>query len=172
MATGVLAVVFTWVVHEFTHWLTSESFGYGTMMYLNKTSFVEGENPTGFHMSIISISAPLVTVLQAFVFFTLLKKKDWNKYFYPFLFTAFYMRVLAGFMNFINVNDEGRVSQYLEIGTFTLPIVVGVLLFFMVYRISKKHTLTWKFQVGTYLVVMVASSVLILLDQFFAFRLL
>jgi len=82
------------------------------------------------------------------------------------------MRVLAGLMNAINVNDEGRVSQYLGIGTFTLSLIVSGLLLFMVYNVSKKYTLNWKFQLGTYLIVMVVSSILILSDQFFQIRII
>jgi len=169
---GIVAVIFTWIIHEFTHWFTSELFGYETIMRLNGTSPVEGENPTELHKAIISISAPIVTVLQGLIIFIILKSRDWNKYLYPFLFTAFYMRFLAGLVNFKNLNDEGRVSQYLGIGTFTLSIIVSGLLFFMVYRMSKKYSLNWKFQLGTYLIVMVVSTILILSDQFFGIRIL
>jgi len=169
---GIVAVIFTWIIHEFTHWFTSELFGYETIMRLNGTSPVEGENPTELQMAIISISAPIVTILQALVVFIILKTRNWNKYLYPFLFTAFYMRFLAGLMNFINVNDEGRVSQYLEIGTFTLSIIVSGLLFYMVFKISKKYSLNWKFQLGTYLIILIVSSILILADQFYGIRIL
>lgn len=170
--SGIIAVVFTWFIHEFTHWFTSELLGYETKMYLNGTSPAKNENPTKFHSAIISISGPLITLLQAFVVWIILKATSWNKYLYTFLFTAFYMRVLAGFMNFIHVNDEGRVSQYLGMGTFTLSIIVNALLFFMVYTVSKKYALHWKFQLGTYLIILVASSILILTNQFFPIRLI
>lgn len=169
---GIMAVIFTWIIHEFTHWFTSELFGYETIMRINGTSSVEGENPTELQKVIISISAPIVTILQALLVFIILKMRSWNKYLYPFIFTAFYMRFLAGLMNFINVNDEGRVSQYLGIGTFTLSIIVSGLLFYMVYKISKKYSLSWKFQLGTYLIVMVVSSILILSDNFFDIRII
>ncbi len=169
---SIIAVLFTWVMHEFAHWIMSESLGYKTAMFLNKTSFYKGENPTELDSVIISISGPFFTILQALVVFIFLKQKGWNKYAYPFLFTTLYMRVLAGFMNFINVNDEGRVGQFLGIGTFTLSILVCGLLFFMVYKISKMYSLGWKFQLGTYLTIMVISSILILADQFFAIRIL
>lgn len=170
--TGIMAVIFTWIIHEFTHWFTSELFGHETIMRINGTSSVEGENPTELQKAIISISAPIVTILQALLVFIILKTRSWNKYLYPFIFTAFYMRFLAGLMNFINVNDEGRVSQYLGIGTFTLSIIVSGLLFYMIYKISKKYSLNWKFQLGTYLIVMVVSSILILSDNFFEIRII
>ena len=169
---GILAVIFTWLIHEFTHWLTSELFGYETIMRLNGTYVVQGENENEWHSAIISISAPIVTVLQGLIVFVLLKSGSWNKYLYPFILTALYMRFLAGLMNFINVNDEGRVSEFLGIGTFTISIIVSGLLFYMVYRVSKKHSLNWKFQLGTVLIIMFASSILILSDQFFGIRIL
>ncbi len=169
---AIFAVIFTWITHEFTHWLTSELLGYETIMRLNGTSVVEGENPTDWHKAIISISAPIVTVLQGLIIFLLLKSKGWNKYLYPFLFIAFYMRFLAGLVNFINLNDEGRVSQFLGIGTFTLSIIVSTFLFYMIYKVSKTHKLRWKFQLGTILILMFASSILILSDQLIVIRIL
>ncbi|MEP1306958.1 MAG: hypothetical protein ABJM22_13745 [Balneola sp.] len=73
-------------------------------------------------------------------------------------------------MNFINVNDEGKVSEYLGIGTFTLSIIVIALLFYLVYLISKEYSLKWKFQLVTYLIVAITSSLLILSDQFFGIQ--
>lgn len=167
-----VAVLFTWISHEFIHWLTSEILGYKAIMQLNVSSVVRGENPTELHKAIISISGPIITILQGLLAFFILEYRHWNKYIYPFLFTTFYMRLLAGMMNFINVNDEGRVGQYLGIGTFTLSIMISALLFFMVYKVSKKYSLGWKFQLFTYLIVMVASSMLIMADQIFHIRLL
>lgn len=169
---GIIAVIFTWVLHEFTHWLTSESLGYETLMRINGTSVVDVENPTDGQQAIISISGPIITLLQGLLVFVILQTRGWNKYLYLFLFTAFYMRFLAGLMNVVNVNDEGRVSQFLGIGTFTLSILVSGILFFMLYQTSKKYGLDWKFQGGTVLITMVASSMLILADQFFGIRIL
>ncbi len=169
---GALAVFITWLIHEFTHWLTGELYGYETIMRLNGTSIIEGKDPTELQSAIISISAPIVTVLQGFVFFWILKFRKWNKYLYPMLFTAFFMRFLAGLMNFQMLNDEGRVSEYLGIGTFTLSVIISALLFFMVYTISKKHQLNWKFQLWTVLIIMIATTILIFSDQYFGIRLL
>ena len=170
--TGIIAVIFTWIIHEFAHWLTSELFGYETIMKLNGTSPVIGENPTDLHKIFISASGPIVTIIQGLITFLLLKSRNWNKYLYLFLFTAFYMRILAGLMNFINLNDEGRISALLKIGTFSLPIIVSGILFLMVYKVSKKYQLNWKFQLWTAIIIMVVSSILILSDQFFGIRII
>lgn len=170
--TVVLSVILTWIVHEFAHWITYSLLGYDFMMTLNKVSFLRGEIPKGIHQVIAGSAGPLITILQAFIIYRYLKKKQWNKYLYPFLFTAFYMRFLAGVLNFINPNDEGAISQYFGIGLYTISIVVSALLFYMVFQISKKHHLNWRFQLATTLIVMASSSILILLDQFIGVRIL
>lgn len=170
--TGIFIVIFTWIIHEFGHWLTSELLGYETLMRLNGTSPISGENPTDLHKTIISASGPIVTIIQGLIAFVLLKQRNWNKSVYLVLFAAFYMRLLAGLMNFINPNDEGRIGAFLEIGTFTLPIIVSGLLFFMVHKTSKKYKINWKFQLWTTIVVMATSSILILSDQFFGIRIM
>lgn len=167
-----LAVIFTWIIHEFAHWLTSELLGYETIMRLNGTSPVKGQNVNDWHKIFISASGPIVTILQGLFAFIILNNQAWNKYIYPFLFTAFYMRILAGLMNFINLNDEGRIGAFLKIGTFTLPLIVSGLLFFMVYKISKRFNLDWKFHLWTTFIVIFVSSILILSDQFIGIRII
>ncbi|NER18251.1 hypothetical protein [Spongiivirga citrea] len=169
---AVVVVMATWIIHEFAHWLTSRFFGYDAIMTLNGTFYESYEKPTIEHSTIVSAAGPLITILQGAIIFVFLKLKSWNKYLFLGLFVAFYMRFLAGIINIIKLNDEARISEYLEIGTFTLPIVVSGLLFSMVFVISKKYQLSRKFLGITTLIVMFLSSVLILMDQFFHFRLL
>ncbi len=170
--TIIVAVLFTWLIHEFAHWFTAKLFGYEAVMKLNGTFYVENENPTEWHKILVSAAGPIITLLQGFVVFLYLKYRDWNTYLYPLLFVAFYMRFLAGVMNFIHLNDEGRISAYLGIGNFTLSILISGLLFYMVYTISKKYNLNWKFQALTTLFVMVMSSILIISDMYFGIRIL
>ncbi|MTI89125.1 MAG: hypothetical protein FH748_14305 [Balneolaceae bacterium] len=168
----IIATIFTALIHEFAHWIVSESFGYDTIMTLNRVSTTSGEHPSELHRYLTTAAGPLITLIQATLAFWLLKSDKWNKYIYPFLFSAFYMRLLAGIMNVININDEGRISAFLQIGTYTLPAIVSGYLFYLVYKISKKHHLNWKFQLITTFIVMVVSSIMILSDQFFDIRLL
>lgn len=172
IGTTLLAVVLTWLLHEFTHWFTAEALGYTAFMSLNGTSFADHENITDLHHTLISAAGPIITLLQAVVVFLFLKYNRWNGYLYPLLFTAFYMRLLAGGMNIINLNDEGRISQFLGLGTYTIPLLVSAFLLYLVYKVTKQHHLSWKFQSTTTLLVMLFSSILILLDQFLGIRLL
>jgi len=134
-------------------------------MRINGVFPVNSENLLNWHKITIAAAGPIVTILQGLVVFIILKTSGWNKFLYPFLFTTFYMRFLAGLMNFVKLNDEGRISSFLEIGTFTLPIIVSGILYFLVHKISIKYALNLKFQIWTILFVMFFSSLIILFDQ-------
>lgn len=166
------AVLFTWIIHEFTHWITSESLGYESVLTLNTVSPISGQKYTELHNVYVSASGPLITIVQAVIVFIFLFNRNWNKSIYPFLFTPLYMRLLAGGMNFINHNDEGRISEYFGLGVFTLSILVSAILFFLVYKISKTYKLSWKFNTWTTLIIMVLSSILVLSDQILHIRIL
>jgi hypothetical protein len=168
----ILAVLLTWFIHEFTHWLTSEGLGYESIMRINGVGPVYGVFPTEDHQAIISISGPIITIVQAFIVYKILNIKGWNSYLYPLLFTTFYMRFFAGIMNFIHPNDEARFGQYLGIGTHTLSILVSIFLFILVYKISKKYKLRWKFQLFTIITILLTSWILIYVDMFFRIRIL
>jgi hypothetical protein len=75
------------------------------------------------------------------------------------------MRFLAGAMNFINPNDEGRISLELGLGKFTLSIVIVGILFYLTYTISKTRAFKTKLIAATTLLIMLFSSILILTDQ-------
>ncbi|MET2984942.1 hypothetical protein [Aureibaculum conchae] len=166
------AVLFTWLLHEFTHWFTSELLGYEAIMRLNSVSPVAGQQQNKWHQIYISASGPIITLLQALFIFIVLKTKGWNKFIYPLLFVPLYMRILAGVMNVIKPNDEGRISEFLGTGLYTLSILVSLFLFLLVYKTAMKYNLSWKFNTSTTILIMIVSSLLILSDQFFKIRIL
>lgn len=167
-----ITVIFTWTFHEFGHWITYELMGFDAQMSFNKAG-VRGSDIPNMDQQILGAAAgPIFTLVQAIVAYGILIKKGWNKYIYLLLFTPFYMRFLAGVMNFLNPNDEGFISHHFGLGTFTLSIIVSGFLFWLVLKVSKKNQLTAKFHILTTLFVLVFSSLLILTDQFLRLRLL
>jgi hypothetical protein len=82
------------------------------------------------------------------------------------------MRALAGFMNIINLNDEGRISKGLGIGVFTLPVLVVAPLLFLVYDIVVTKKIKTKTVGMTVFLIMIFSSIIILSDQVFKIQLL
>ena len=162
---SMIAVFLTFFFHEIFHWIAGELLGYKMTMTLNSVSLTEGQYIKSWHDTLVSAAGPIFTILQASTFFIIMRQNK-NILFYPFLFAPLYMRVLAGAMNFINLNDEGRISNTFGIGTFTLSIFVCILLLFFVFKISKQNNYTVKFQITNLLLTMVFSSMLILADQF------
>jgi len=165
------AVLFTWLLHEFAHWGMSELLGYDTIMQLNTTYTLDETSKTLTEKILISGIGPLITLLQAIVCYMLLLRK-WNTALFPFLFVPLYMRFLAGAMNFIHPNDEGRIGLELGMGKFTLSLAICVCLGLLVYRIVKNYQLSARFIWTQVILTMLLSSILILTDQFFQVRLL
>lgn len=161
------AVLFTWFIHEFAHWLAYTLQGYDAFMGLNKAG-VRGDEVPNIDQQVLGAAAgPIITVLQAILAYGFLKKNDWNKYVYLILFIPFYMRFLAGLMNVIQPNDEGFIGQQLGIGMFTISIIISAFLFWLVFKTSKSYQLKARFHVFTTLLIMFFSSVVIMVDQMF-----
>lgn len=159
------AVIFTWLIHEFGHWITAKALGYSPVMTLNTVFIQERNYNSDWHQILVSAMGPVITIIQALVIYRLLSKKGWNKFLFPLLLLAFYTRALAGVMNLFNLNDEGRISNFLGIGNFTLSIIISALLFWLVFKVSKASQPGWRYHVFTLLLVMLFSSVWILADN-------
>ncbi len=166
------ALMVTWIIHEFAHWLTGRILGYESVMRLNGTFYKEGENPSDIERTIVSAAGPIITIIQGYACFHLLKANEWKKHLYPFLFIPFFMRTVAGMMNAVNLNDEGRISNFLNLGTYTLSIIVCCFLFYLVFVVSKKHKLPWKFQAVTTLLVTLGTTAIIMVDNYFKFHII
>lgn len=164
-----LAVFVTWELHEFAHWATGTASGYDMVMTLNKTYSLTGV--TNSQAQLISAAGPVVTLLEAIVIFLVMRYRNSGSL-YAFLFTCFYCRLFAAFISFLNLNDEARISKYLGIGTFTLPLIMSAVLFMLVYNTSRRYGFNGRFNAATLGLVIFFSSVIILADQFFHVRLL
>lgn len=165
------AVIFSWLVHEGAHWAAGQLLGYDMVMTLNKGYPKNGMYNHPAHYQLISAAGPAITLMQAAFIFLYMRQRA-ALLLYPFLFTCFYMRFLATGLRISNPNDEARISSWLGLGTFTLPLIVVAFLLFMLYRISRQYRFNGKLQLHTALPVVLTSSAIILVDQFFFLRIL
>jgi hypothetical protein len=165
------AVALTWLIHEFAHWFTGESLGNEMAMTLNTCNPVSGSYKEDWHKLIISAAGPIVTFAQALVIYILLQK-NYSYLLLPSLLTCFYMRLVAGGISVINPNDEARISETLGLGTFTLPILISSILFYLAYQIVRKRKFTTKQITVAVLLIMLFSSIIILTDQALHIRIL
>jgi hypothetical protein len=159
---GFFVVFFSWMTHENAHFWVYNFLGYDAVMKLNMVYLTPGQTITASHAMIAAAAGPMVTMCQSIVTYLIFKFYDWVKLLYPLIFTAFCTRVMAGVMNYFNVNDEGLISTELGLGTYTISIIVSAFLLFLLYDISKKFKLSRKFQGLTLLIVTVSSAIIIL----------
>jgi hypothetical protein len=167
-----IAVLFTFIFHEFTHWLTGELLGYKMTMRLNYASLTgKGVYKEFWEENLVSASGPIFTIIQGIIFYLIMEKYK-NINFYPFLFLPFFMRLLAFTMSFNLPNDEARISRNLGIGTYTLFIIVCLFLGVLVYKTSKKYLIDFKFQMSNIVLTIVFIALIVLGDNFLKINLI
>jgi len=160
------AVVFSFISHEFAHWIMGELLGYDMVMTLN-TGFPKTSrwNEMEDYM-IVSAVGPIITLITSATIFFLIRFEG-SKYWFTLLFSCFYLELLSGVLNFRNVNDLGRISQYFNIGLFTLSVLFisihGWLLSSTI--LNKKYSRA--FVVQTLLWIVLFSSIWIMTNQKF-----
>ena len=162
--TVAVAVFFTFAIHEGAHWLAGELLGNDMKMTLNSAYPSSGAYLEPWHWNWISAAGPLITLLQAIAVFLLMRTRS-AAALYPFLLTPAVMRVMAMCMNVIKPQDEGRISQSLGIGTFTLPLVVCAALAYLTILASRRAGYSTRFNVASIVLIVAFSSVLILASQ-------
>lgn len=166
IAYSLIAVVLTFLIHEFAHWTMGELLGYEMIMTLNKAYPVNLSYSEDWHYTLISAVGPLTTLLQAFVVYIIIRRTS-RSYIYPLLFSCFYVELLSGIMNFRNANDLGRISRTFNLGFFTIPLFFIAIHFLMVYTTSIREKYTTKFNLVTLLWTLLFSSGWILINQRF-----
>ncbi|MBE9467702.1 MAG: hypothetical protein IMY72_05185 [Bacteroidetes bacterium] len=126
---------FTYLFHEFGHWLVGELLGNDMVLSLNNSNARNGYYIEKIHTLYISMGGPAFTILQA-VFFLLIIEKTKSIYAYPFVFFAAFIRFFSIFFGGIHMQDEARISSMLNVNIYIVPVIVLLVLFFLVWRSS------------------------------------
>ena len=166
-----IAVLFSWILHEFAHWAVGECLGYKMIMTLNSSYPANGNYSKNLHYQIISTGGPIITLCEAILIFILMTRRN-IILLYPFLFTCFYMRLFATVISFRHPNDEARISCAMGIGKFTLPLFMSITLFALIYKVSHRYKIDTKFNLANLGLTLLFSSIIILTDMYFKVRLL
>ncbi len=126
---------FSYLFHEFGHWIIGEMLGNDMAYSLN---YVWAKNGSYIHANdelYSSIGGPLFTILQALLFLVVVEKFK-TIYAYPFVFFAMFMRFFSLAFGGFDKQDEARISALLDIGKYTIGIIVVILLLLIVWRAS------------------------------------
>jgi hypothetical protein len=133
----------SYLFHELGHWSVGEALGNSMTYSLNNVSPQSGQymNPTQGLW--IAIGGPAFTVLMALIFLLVIRiyKVVWA---YPFVFFQFFCRFFSVVFGVFSEQDEATISRITGAGTYTIAILVVVLLFLMIWRGSYILKLNFK----------------------------
>ncbi len=125
----------TYLFHEFGHWIVGEVLGNNMAYSLNNAAPQSGYYISASHEVYVSSGGPAFTILLSLLFLLIIEKYKIN-YAYPVvffqLFCRFFSLVFGGFAQ----QDEARISAILGFGTYTIAIIVLLILFLIVLRAS------------------------------------
>jgi hypothetical protein len=166
-----IAVFASTIFHELAHWLMGEILGNKMTATLNSTNLISGEYLHEWNRNYITMAGPIFTVLQAIIFYFLLFKYNRIEL-YPFLFYPFVFRLAAGIANIFGPNDEGRFGQSMGVGLFTISIIICSFLLILIYKISKAHKISLKFNMISFLLCCIFLLLLTYLDAKFKIKII
>lgn len=137
----------TYLIHEAAHCLAGTAMGLPMAFHLNGVVLKVPATPS--QKAIIDIAGPAVTVLQSLIAYRLVISHDSLRAF-GFVYMAGFMRIVAGFISFIYLNDEARFSRFPHLPAIVMPLLVGVFLFSLMVVGSRRLRLGWKTQLACY----------------------
>jgi len=127
----------SYLFHEFGHWIVGEVLGNKMIFSLNYVWPKSGHYIDASHEVLVLIGGPAFTILLAIISLLIIEKYS-TIYAYPFVMfqmvIRFFSLVCGGFYK----QDEARISSLLGLGTYTVGIIVLIILFLIVLRASYK----------------------------------
>jgi hypothetical protein len=150
----------TYLFHEFGHWIVGEMLGNDMILSLNSASPQNGYFIDKTHELYSSMGGPVFTILQAIIFLTIIEKTK-SIYAYPFVFFAAFSRFFSIVFGGFSLQDEAKISSILNIGTYTVAVIVLLILLMIVLRSSYLLKLNMK-AAGYYTVLSTLSILLVI----------
>lgn len=134
---------FTYLFHEFGHWVVGELMGNDMTLSLNNAAPSSGSFIKESHALWSAIGGPLFTVIQAFLFLlvTWLTK---SIYAYSVVFFAVFSRFFSIVFGGIDLQDEARIAVMLDTNKYFISAVVLIVLFLILWKSSTIRKVNWK----------------------------
>jgi hypothetical protein len=134
---------FSYLFHELGHWTVGEILG-NEMVYRLNWVWPKPGHYIGVNDGLYALmGGPAFTILQAIIFLLIIEKYR-TLYAYPFVFFAFFVRFFALVFGGFSKQDEAAISAMLNVGTYTVAVIVLLVLFLITWRSSFKLQLGWK----------------------------
>lgn len=150
----------SYLFHEFGHWIVGKILGNDMIYSLNYVWPRGGHYLNESHSLYVSAGGPAFTILLALASLLILEKYS-TMYVYPVLFFQFVLRFFSLVFGGFSQQDEARVSIIMGIGTYTVAIIVLLILFLIVIRASHKLKIDLKHN-GYFFTVSILSQLLVI----------
>jgi len=162
--TMFLVIIVIMLMHEIVHWLVGTTLGYEMYFTLTTAGVIEGGWRNDLDYAIVSISGPIFTFLMgAFGAWLAISKR--LTFGYDLIFVAFMQRFLAMIMSAIATpNDEARVSIFLGLDWWVLPVIFVIPLLALTIWSSKVLRFGLRVNFFCYLTVSVAFTLIVFFD--------
>ncbi len=128
---------FSYLFHEFGHWIVGEILGNDMIYSLNYVWPRSGHYLNESHNLYVSIGGPAFTILLALISLLVFEKYS-TIYAYIVLFFQFVLRFFSLVFGGFDQQDEARVSSIMGLGTYTVGIIILIILLLIVMRASYK----------------------------------
>lgn len=151
---------FSYLFHEFGHWIIGEMLGNDMTYSLNYVSPKSGSYLKPEHNLYVSIGGPAFTILLALISFILVEIYR-SVFFYAVLFFQFSLRSFSLVFGGFAKQDEARIAEIMGIGSYTVGILVIAVLFIIVLRSSFKLKIDLK-QNGYFFTVSIIAQLIVI----------
>ena len=150
----------TYLFHEFGHWIVGEALGNNMAYSQNNVWPQSGQYISASHEVYVSSGGPAFTILLSLLFLLIIEKYK-TIYAYPVVFFQMFCRFFSLVFGGFAQQDEARISAILGIGTYTIAIIVLLILFLIVLRAS--HLLRINLQRNSYIFTMSTLCILLVI---------
>jgi hypothetical protein len=150
----------SFLFHEFGHWTIGEILGNDMTLTLNLAWPRSGHYVEAGNYVWVLMGGPAFSILQSFLALLVVIKYR-TIFAYPFLFFPLFMRFFSLAFGGFSKQDEAGISAALGIGTYTVAVIVVLVLLSLVWSGSKK--LQINFKTNTYYLTMSTVSILLVI---------
>lgn len=150
----------SYLFHEFGHWSVGEILGNDMFYSLNYVWPKAGHYINESHDLYVSIGGPAFTIFLALISLLILEKYSFV-YAYPVLFFQFVIRFFSLVFGGFSQQDEAGISRLLDIGTYTVAIMVLLILLIIVIKASYKLKIDLK-NIGYFFTVSIICQLMVI----------
>jgi hypothetical protein len=123
----------SYLFHEFGHWIIGEILGNNMAFSLNNVMPTAGHYIDPSHEVLVMIGGPAFTILLSLLSLLVIERYK-TIYAYPFVFFQMFIGLFSLVFGGFSIQDESKISAILNLGTYTVAVIVLLLLFLIVLK--------------------------------------